>query len=1257
MLGSCCRAISGSTWLRGTSTKTYRYCFQAPLFRRHISTTRQAAKQEQEAERKNELDITMLAPKLRKSVFGSQNFERATDLQIRISIDHLKSQDVYGKASEPVEIADFEPPELLGSTIDEHFRNMGEIVAEPYLSMAKKFAKLAGGRKLPKMPKAGEWLMKAGWTRYGADGETRAVVAPDVEDDVLVYDVEVLVPDAPYPVMAAAVSANAWYMWVSPFLTGDSPRNRHLVPLMHPGQRAPRLVLGHNVGFDRARVQEERLLKRPPLGFLDTMSLHVSSGGLCNQQRLYWMRYSRAKKEDDQEYLQLNADTGKFFDVSSLNSLKEVARHYCKIEMDKTQRDLFVVGTLQEIRENFATLAEYCARDVDITRKVYARVFPAFRKKCPHPASFAGMITMLEGYLPVDRSWPEYIRKSEDLLTELSGAVTTKLRDLAEDALKAESPMDDPWLKNLDWTVEPQKYTRPKFKKDGSYAKNGEPRPFTKQLLPGFPQWYRDVWDRKLQRPHITVRTRISPYLLKLKWLGYPLYHSNMHGWTFRVPISDYEKSMNSVVTDPPIPSFKGLRILSFPSDPDDPDYERIPADDSCSAFYFKVPHPDGEAANCGSPFAKSYQTAIEDGTLSSAYPMAKQAVEMNAMCSYWISARERIKSQFVVWDGDAEDAFNGQPLGLGLPESGSDGAEPRSAAAGVILPIVVPMGTITRRAVESTWMTASNAKANRLGSELKSMVRCPSGYRFVGADVDSEELWISALIGDSQFRMHGATAFGWMTLQGTKAAGTDLHSNTARILDIGRGSAKVFNYGRIYGAGVKYATTLLLQFNPDMTEAQAQEKAEQLYASTKGTSMRSKRAFGRTFWYGGTESYMFNKLEAIATSDDPRTPALGCGIADALKKNVAGDRFMTSRVNWVVQSSGVDYLHLLLVSMTYLARRYNIDMRFVISVHDEVRYMVADRDVPRAALALQISNLWVRSLFSYRLGIEDLPQSVAFFSAVDVDHVLRKEVDMPCITPTNPTPIPPGVSYGINDILGLTSGGSLLPPQNNDNCPSLVDHSLFPIPDTQIPSCDSKPTTDLSPSSFENKPDYLWLTTQMLSSDSEINSMLGATKRARKSYGAQHDADQQHNRTVGYTRTKRVQIGANALDSATCVVFGFVTGIGDGSPLLSAELCFGLAPRMCGVSGVDAGVLGDADSIDLEVLPSDTPAGLFSAGESLLPNDVACAVGLLESACWNDMRMNCLDFLLQSAPGIGIRDAVFYLLNNRKVRSNLAGL
>lgn len=148
----------------------------------------------------------------------------------------------------------------------------------------------------------------------------------------------------------------------------------------------------------------------------------------------------------------------------------------------------------------------------------------------------------------------------------------------------------------------------------------------------------------------------------------------------------------------------------------------------------------------------------------------------------------------------------------------------------------------------------------------------------------------------------------------------------------------------------------------------------------------------------------MFNKLESIAMSDTPCTPVLGCRISRALEPSavqgevVRGPRslgrgghregqgsgtttspqragvwlnpsdlcplppqFMTSRVNWVVQSSAVDYLHLMLVAMRWLFEEFAIDGRFCISIHDEVRYLVREEDRYRAALALQITNLLTR--------------------------------------------------------------------------------------------------------------------------------------------------------------------------------------------------------------------------------------------------------------------------------------------------------
>lgn len=45
------------------------------------------------------------------------------------------------------------------------------------------------------------------------------------------------------------------------------------------------------------------------------------------------------------------------------------------------------------------------------------------------------------------------------------------------------------------------------------------------------------------------------------------------------------------------------------------------------------------------------------------------------------------------------------------------------------------------------------------MGSELKAMVQVPPGYHLVGADVDSQELWIAAVLGEAHFAgMHGST-------------------------------------------------------------------------------------------------------------------------------------------------------------------------------------------------------------------------------------------------------------------------------------------------------------------------------------------------------------------------------------------------------------------------------------------------------------------------------------------------------------------
>lgn len=129
----------------------------------------------------------------------------------------------------------------------------------------------------------------------------------------------------------------------------------------------------------------------------------------------------------------------------------------------------------------------------------------------------------------------------------------------------------------------------------------------------------------------------------------------------------------------------------------------------------------------------------------------------------------------------------------------------------------------------------------------------------------------------------------------------------------------------------------------------------------------------------------MFNRLEEVANSSKPCTPFLEGRLSRALEPRSKDDRYLPTRVNWVVQSGAADFLHLMLVCMKWIMKD---KIRFCLSFHDEVRYLVSDAYKYQAALALHVTNLLTRSFCSYRLGIHDLPLSVAFFSAVEVDKV-----------------------------------------------------------------------------------------------------------------------------------------------------------------------------------------------------------------------------------------------------------------------------
>ncbi|XP_013783947.1 DNA polymerase subunit gamma-1-like isoform X2 [Limulus polyphemus] len=1118
--------------------------------------------------RVNAIGIQMLSEGLHKQIFRKCVTNSDTK-NIKNCMEHLKKHGLWGKETTVQPNVNLALPTFYGNNIDEHFQHLGERVSVDYKKLLNDLTNV----EIPKMPE--EWKFTAGWIRYGANGNVEKVEYPS--EPVLVFDVEVCLQEGNFPTLATAVSPQAWYSWCSEqlikeqFSWDQEVSLNDLIPLETlPGQVEPsdgqswqpRLVIGHNVGYDRTYIKEQYFLKGTKLRFVDTLSLHMCVSGLTGLQRALSVAYkSNHKQREKQEELMLKGPPPQMWqDISSLNNLVDVYSLYCGgARLDKSARDIFVTGSLNDVRQNFQELVHYCAQDVKATYEILQKLLPLFFERFPHPVTFAGMLEMSTAYLPVNQNWQRYLRNTEDIYHDLQKELKLSLMHLANDAcslLHDQKYKNDPWLWDLDWTTQEMKckkqVTRKKNTKEQDKKDKGsnDVKPVdtfkpelnhfvcteddedldedlrkvfetvnnlykTQPFLPGYPSWYRDLSVKRKEGSKddgnedewepgptlISTQMRTVPKLMRLTWDGYPLHYDTKHGWGYLVPGKppdadtdngeeeickkedrsefplenllrlcphlDIKKKEGtvSVVEE----AWKNLQNIPENSFEVNEQWKAIlgnkkkktekaayngalghhgngPFNDVNirGCWFFRLPHKDGLHKRVGNPLAKDFLSKVEDGTLRAlGGGQADQALRLNKMVSYWKNARDRILSQMVVWMNQSE-----------LPSAvTSNSCYDEDFLYGAILPRVIPAGTVTRRAVEPTWLTASNAYTDRVGSELKAMIQAPPGYHFVGADVDSQELWIAAILGDSHFAgLHGCTAFGWMTLQGKKSEGTDMHSKVAASVGVNRDHAKVINYGRIYGAGRSFAERLLMQFNHRLSMKEAKEKARKMYTETKGVRRYLLEDYGGyevilhsrddetspKIWVGGSESHMFNKLEEIAQSQQPQTPVLKCQISRALEPQTVKSNFMTSRINWVVQSSAVDYLHLILVSMRYLFEDFDIDGRFTISIHDEVRYLVKSEDRYRAALALQVSNLLTRSMFAFKLKMDDLPQSVAFFSSVDVDSVLRKEVNMDCRTPSNPHGlekgygVPPGESLDIYEIIKQTNGGSL---QKTSSC------------------------------------------------------------------------------------------------------------------------------------------------------------------------------------------------------------------------------
>lgn len=197
-----------------------------------------------------------------------------------------------------------------------------------------------------------------------------------------------------------------------------------------------------------------------------------------------------------------------------------------------------------------------------------------------------------------------------------------------------------------------------------------------------------------------------------------------------------------------------------------------------------------------------------------------------------------------------------------------------------------------------------------------------------------------------------------------------------------------------LYGQGVKGDSDLVLRTYPTWSESEALAASKKFVSLFKGV-----RAGYDSPYRNGLASAAFTKMEKLASVRFPETPLTGAKMSGSL----AGlDDYKPTRVNWIVQASGVDFRDMLVLLTESFYKRLGVDGRLCLTIHDEIRTMVHETQTDLAAYALQLAHLYVRAAFVRAHGLNNIPAGVAWFTEVDVDTVcLRKDPTDPQVTPT----------------------------------------------------------------------------------------------------------------------------------------------------------------------------------------------------------------------------------------------------------------
>lgn len=864
---------------------------------------------------------------------------------------------------------------LLKNNIEQHFEAMASSQVKELESLLHQFAEL----KPVSLPLHYQNITK-GWNFF--NGESWEISSVPSES-VIVFDTETFVQAGNFAIIATIFSSRGYYIWVHEAFHDDTvPYTSQLLNL---GPHV-KIAIGVNVCFDAARVEESYLLQQPSIAYIDTRSMFQICHGLTSDLMKTFTTYKW------NEHMNPYCKHG-----SKASLLDSYNFYYRKTEpMDegsKKIRDVFVncstINEMVEVAGGRETLYEYAIKDCYYTFKIFKKVFYEFLYYSPSPVSFSAMVILGSPKPALDNNWYEWIQNCENLYLKALTTITDSLSLMADelytefkenDALDVDS---DPWYRDLSWYMDTATVNKTIRTYEIYQASSNVP------LLVNVPHGEQVAKYIEHIHGHLNL-LKTSSGKIKAKKVTESIKTIPRNEKSYGKP-EWYVKSKKSPITTKSILAHYlcGLSWRGFP-------IYKTRDKGFCYrdeyAVEHKIPHKKGGDANVGGLLSKDFIHYFNNGTLTARNPRALELMNASASIAYWTSVRSRI-TDVLTWK--VPNPLNNNELTL--MTSGQ----------------VVPANTVSGRTGQRLLNTVPSIKKDKIGTELKTMFTAPMNWKIVGADIDGEEQQIFAMFADSKIGVSGSSPVGSVVLTGSKENKDDYHYLMANKAGIDRKTAKFVNYGINYGAGIKTVSKTIALSNPSMLEAERNSLSTKIIEIAKG--YRSGNRF-----YNGTSSEGFNFINDLLASDDVKTSFLHTKISAALNpRNDIQDRNYMSNQNWSIQAAGTNFLHCILCACKYLNSKYNLGALFMISLHDEIFYLVPEANAEKFAACFLQAHIWTWALFQYKLGLYDLPLQRMFISGIYVGNKWVKELG-DNVTVSNNTNTVEGKEYKHKELIPI---------------------------------------------------------------------------------------------------------------------------------------------------------------------------------------------------------------------------------------------